>query len=175
MMNHVEYQALAEFRRQIRKFLRFSESAARAAGLEPRQHQMLLAIHGLPPEARATVGEMAARLQIEHHSTVELATRLARAGYLKRCRGGDDRREVLLCLTPKAEAVLRRLAAAHAEELHVLAPALLRSLRKIVAPMRTKGQRDKGTATQRDKGTEGQRDKETKGRGDAVTLANRSL
>ncbi|HYX50470.1 MAG TPA: helix-turn-helix domain-containing protein, partial [Ktedonobacteraceae bacterium] len=71
-----EYQTLAEFRYQLRRFLRFSEQAARAAGLEPQQHQLLLALKGLPEGRKATIGALAERLQLTHHSTVELVDRL---------------------------------------------------------------------------------------------------
>jgi DNA-binding MarR family transcriptional regulator len=71
-----DYQALAEFRYLLRRFLHFSEQEARAAGLEPQQHQMLLAIKGLPADKAASVGELAERLQLQHHSTVELINRM---------------------------------------------------------------------------------------------------
>src|SRR5438477_12131136 len=96
-----DYEALAELRYQIRRFLHFSEEAARAAGLEPRQHQLLLTLKGLPRDVRPRIGELAERLQIQHHSTVELVNRLASGGYVRRRREGPDRREVLLSLTAK--------------------------------------------------------------------------
>ena len=81
-----DYQALAELRYQIRRFLHFSEQAARNAGLEPQQHQLMLALKGLPEGVRPRIGELAERLQIQHHSAVELINRLAAAGYVKRGR-----------------------------------------------------------------------------------------
>jgi len=75
-----DYEALAELRYQIRRFLHFSEQASRTAGLEPRQHQLLLALKGLPKDTRPRIGELAERLQIQHHSTVELVNRLANGG-----------------------------------------------------------------------------------------------
>src|SRR5437763_9383595 len=114
-----DYQALAELRYQIRLFLHFSEEAARSAGLEPRQHQLMLALKGLPKGVRPRIGELAERLQIQHHSTVELVNRLSAGGYVKRRRGGDDRREVLLTLTPKGEKVLRDLSLHHRAELRM--------------------------------------------------------
>src|SRR5690349_13644789 len=98
-----DYQSLAQLRYQIRRFLHFSEQAARSAGLEPRQHQLMLALKGLPKGVRPRIGELAERLQIQHHSTVELVNRLAARGYVRRSRGDDDRREVLLSLTAKGE------------------------------------------------------------------------
>lgn len=125
-----DYRALAELRYQLRRFLHFSEQAARAAGLEPGQHQLLLALKGLPEDARPRIGELAERLQIRHHSAVELSNRLARGGYVRRQRGGNDRREVLLCLTPKGERVLRELSLYHKAELRMRGPALVAALRR---------------------------------------------
>jgi len=125
-----DYTSLAELRYQIRCFLSFSEQAARAAGLEPRQHQLMLSLKGLPQGARPTIGEVAERLQIQHHSAVELVNRLSNAGYVRRHRGGDDRREVLLTLTPRGEKVLRDLSLHHREELGSAGPALVAALRR---------------------------------------------
>ena len=105
-----DYQSLAELRYQIRRFVGFSEHASRKAGLEPRQHQLMLALKGLPDGVRPRIGELAERLQIQHHSAVELVNRLATGGYVRRQRGGEDRREVLLTLTPKGEKVLKQLS-----------------------------------------------------------------
>jgi len=125
-----DYEALAELRYQIRRFLSFSEQAARAAGLEPRQHQLLLGLKGLPAKARPTIGELAERLQIQHHSAVELVNRLSAAGYIRRARAGEDRREVLLSLTPRGEKVLRTLSLHHRAELRSAGPALVKALRR---------------------------------------------
>jgi DNA-binding MarR family transcriptional regulator len=125
-----DYEALAELRYQIRRFLAFSEQAARAAGLEPRQHQLLLGLKGLPAKARPTIGELAERLQIQHHSAVELVNRLSAAGYIRRARAGEDRREVLLSLTPRGEKVLRKLSLHHRAELRSAGPALVKALRR---------------------------------------------
>jgi DNA-binding MarR family transcriptional regulator len=127
-----DYQALAELRYQIRRFLHFSEEAARDAGLEPRQHQLLLTLKGLPKGVRPRIGELAERLQIQHHSTVELVNRLAAGGYVRRQRGGEDRREVLLALTPKGERVLRELTLHHKMELRTEGPILLVAMRNVI-------------------------------------------
>ncbi len=127
-----DYQALAESRYQIRRFLHFSEEIARNAGLEPRQHQMLLAIKGLPSGVRPRIAELAERLQIQHHSTVELTNRLAAGGYVRRQRGRQDRREVLLALTPKGEKILQEMALHHWEELRTAGPALISALSRVV-------------------------------------------
>ncbi len=126
----VDYQSLAELRYEIRRFLHFSEQAAREAGLEPRQHQLMLTLKGLPVGTRPRIGELAERLQIQHHSTVELVNRLAAGGYVKRHRAGEDRREVLLSLTPKGEKILRDLSLHHKAELRMRGPALVSALKR---------------------------------------------
>jgi DNA-binding MarR family transcriptional regulator len=131
-----DYQSLAELRHQIRRFLYFSEKAAKAAGLEPRQHQLLLALKGLPADVRPRIGELAQRLQIQHHSTVELVNRLSDRGFVRRRRGGEDRREVLLSLTPKGERVLRDLSLYHRQELRNAGPALVAALRRVMGGIR---------------------------------------
>jgi DNA-binding MarR family transcriptional regulator len=123
-----EYQALAEFRYQIRRFLQFSAEAARAHGLEPQQHQLLLALKGLPAGGRPTIGELAERLQIQHHSAVELVDRLAERGAIRRSHSGADRREVQLHLTRQGSALLRRLSLAHHTELERTGPLLVKAL-----------------------------------------------
>lgn len=128
-----EYVLLAELRYQIRRFLHFSEQASRAFGLQPQQHQLMLTLKGLPKNIRPRVGELAERLQIKHHSAVELINRLAAGGYIRRHRGGNDRREVLLALTPKGEKVLRTLSLYHRAELRTQGPALLVALRRAMA------------------------------------------
>lgn len=128
MTPRVNYAALASFRYEIRRFLNFSERAAREAGLEPHQHQALLAIKGLPGGHRPTIGLLAERLQIQHHSAVELADRLEISGLIRRSRNKFDRREVLLRLTPHGEKILRRLSVMHRMELGVAAPRLLKAI-----------------------------------------------
>jgi DNA-binding MarR family transcriptional regulator len=130
MLTAADYESLAELRHRIRQFLRFSEQAARRAGLQPRQHQLLLAVKGLPAHVRPRIGALAECLQIQHHSTVELVNRLAANGFVKRQRGGEDRREVLVRLTPKGERVLRELSLHHRQELLTAGPALLAALRR---------------------------------------------
>jgi len=127
-----DYQALAEFRYQIRKFLHFSEEAVEAAGLERGQYQLMLAIKGMPAGVRPRIRELANRMQIQHHSAVELVNRLESGGYVRRERAEDDRREVLLALTPKGERVLAELALHHQEELRSDAPSLVAALRRLM-------------------------------------------
>lgn len=127
-----DYRALAEFRYQIRGFLRFSEHAVRTAGVEVGQYQLMLAIKGMPEGIRPRIQELASRLHIRHHSAVELVNRLEGGGYVRRQRGHDDRREVLLALTAKGERVLEELAMHHHEELQSAAPDLVAALRRLM-------------------------------------------
>ena len=128
-----DYYALAEIRYQIRRFLHFSEQAAREADLTPQQHQLLLALKGLPAGRKATISELAERLQIQHHSTVELIDRLAERGLIKRLRDEADQRRVIIHLTPQAEQVLRRLSLLHRHELQLAGPAFVRTLGALLA------------------------------------------
>jgi DNA-binding MarR family transcriptional regulator len=141
-----DYRALAEFRYEIRKFLRSSEEAARAAGLEPQQHQLLLAVKGMPDGMRGRISEIAERLQLQHHSTVELVDRLERNGYANRKRSEHDKREVLIVLTPKGERVLRELALHHHEMLQNNGAALVASLKKLMNP-KDRARKEKRVAT----------------------------
>jgi DNA-binding MarR family transcriptional regulator len=133
-----EYRALAEFRYQIRRFLGFSEDLLRAAGMEPQQHQLLLAIKGLPDGVTATIGELAGRLQLKHHSTVELVNRLEKLGYVARAAGREDRRQVIVRLTHSGSSILRRLSLAHHQELEVAGPRLIKALHSIARQHATK-------------------------------------
>jgi DNA-binding MarR family transcriptional regulator len=132
-----DYQSLSEFRRLIRRFVHFSEEAARNAGLEPKQHQLLLALKGLPPDVRPRILEVADRLQIQHHSAVELVNRLEAGGFVRRQRAVEDRREVLLRLTPHGERVLQQLSLDHREELRSQGPELLKSLQRLLADVKS--------------------------------------
>jgi DNA-binding MarR family transcriptional regulator len=126
-----DYQALAEFRYQIRRFQRFSEDAARRAGIEPQHHQILLAIKGRPVGQQARIAYLAERLQIQHHSAVELVDRLMKKGLISRSRNSQDRREVFVKLTPRGEQVLAELTLHTSAELRSAAPALVAILRKV--------------------------------------------
>jgi DNA-binding MarR family transcriptional regulator len=132
-MSNADLQALAEFRYQIRHFLAFSEQAARAAGIEPRQHQLLLALRGLPEGSQPTIRVLADRLHLQHHSAVELVSRLEGHGLVKRDRDSSDRRQVLVRLTDAGEAILRQLSTTHWAELRSRGPTLARALNAIVA------------------------------------------
>lgn len=130
-----DYQALAEFRYQIRRFVRFSERAARAAGVEPQQHQLMLAVKGIPEGDQATISNLAERLQIQHHSTVELVDRLVNRGLVTRKRGSEDRRQVIVQLTSKGEKLLRDLSLHHREELKTAGADLVVALRKLMSSL----------------------------------------
>ena len=127
-----QYQSLAEFRYQLRRFLHFSEQAARSVGLEPQQHQLLLTLKGLPQGRSATVSEVAERLQIQHHSTVELIDRMVDKNLLERSRDENDQRKVIIHLTPYGEEVLRKLSLLHRTELRSSGPELVRALNSVI-------------------------------------------
>ncbi len=128
-----EYRRLAEFRHQIRLFLRFSERAAREAGVEPVQHQLLLAIRGNPRGPEPTIGELAERLQLRHHSVVELVDRLERRGLVARHRAESDARRVAVRLTRRGLDVLHELSRHHLAELRSRGPDLVRGLEALIA------------------------------------------
>jgi DNA-binding MarR family transcriptional regulator len=126
------FRQLAAFRHQIREFLHFSEEAARSHGIEPQQHQLLLALRGLPKGTRPTIAALSRQLCLRHHSTLELINRLVDHGALKRRQGEQDHREVLIELTSHGEELLHRLAVLHREELRSSGPALCESLRAVM-------------------------------------------
>jgi DNA-binding MarR family transcriptional regulator len=126
-----DYEMLAAFRYSLRQFLRFSEQAAHEAGLTPQQHQALLAIKGFPERDCATIGELAERLQLIHHSTVGLVNRLEKHNLLRRAQDQKDHRKVYVLLTAKGERVLEKLATEHREQLRRISPqwkSLLKTL-----------------------------------------------
>jgi DNA-binding MarR family transcriptional regulator len=127
-----DYQGLADFRYQIRRFLHFSEQVVKEAGLERGQYQLMLAIKGMPTGVRPRIRELSNRMQIRHHSTVELVNRLEAGGFVHRTRAREDRREVLIALTPKGEKVLGELALHHHDELRSAGPELVAALRRVM-------------------------------------------
>lgn len=126
------FEVLAEFRYQLRRFLNFSEQAARETGVEPHQHQALLALKGLPEGRKATIGVLAERLQILHHTAVELANRLEAKGLIRRARNRADRREVILHVSRRGQKLLQALAHSHQAELNSAGPGLLRALQTAI-------------------------------------------
>jgi DNA-binding MarR family transcriptional regulator len=128
-----DYRALAEFRYQMRRILRLSEDAAHAVDLEPQQHQLLLAIKGLPEGRKATVGELAERLQLRHHSTVELVDRMAKRGLVERQRDDEDQRRVIVGLTEQGETVLHSLSRHMLTELRSMGPTFVQALNALLS------------------------------------------
>src|SRR3984957_16169323 len=131
-MTSGEFRALAEFRYQIRIFLNGSEKAARNAGLEPQQYLFLLALRGLPLGREASIRELAERMQLRHHSVVELVDRLEQRALLRRERSRNDRRQVIVHLTPRGEKILTRLAKQRIAELRTAAPMLVQALTALI-------------------------------------------
>ncbi len=132
-LSPAQYETLAAFRYALRKFLHFSESAAQAAGITPQQHQALLAIKGFPGRDRVTVGELAERLQLRHHSAVGLVDRLVWEKLVTRIRSNADRRQVLIQLTRRGEETLERLSTLHRQQLRRIGPELGRLLERLGA------------------------------------------
>jgi DNA-binding MarR family transcriptional regulator len=130
------YAALARFRHQLRKFIAFSESAARKVGLEPRQHQLLLALRGLDPATAPSVQTLAEHLVLRHHTVVELLDRLEAADLVRRVRLPEDRRRARVSITKHGLEVLRQLSAAHLDELRMQAPALVGVLNGVLLASR---------------------------------------
>lgn len=125
-LTDADFVALATFRQTMRQFMEFSETAAVGAGLTPQQHQALLIIKVLGVHLAPTVGDIADRLLVRHHSAVELVGRLVRLGLVQRSRDLVDRRRVRVSLTALAEEKLEALSVAHLKELRAIRPMLLR-------------------------------------------------
>jgi DNA-binding MarR family transcriptional regulator len=131
-LSQADYRAISSFRYQIRRFLHFSEEAARAEGLEPQQHQILLAIQGLDEPGGPTIRQLSEHLLVRHHSAVGLIDRLVERGLVKRVRGGEDRRQVRIRMTPEGLKKLHHLTHLHREELRQSGPRLVESLRALL-------------------------------------------
>jgi DNA-binding MarR family transcriptional regulator len=127
-----DYEMLAAFRYALRQFLHFSDAAAHNGGLTPQQHQALLAIKGFPGRDYVTIGELAERLQLAHHSTTGLVDRLQKQKYIRRAQNPVDHRKVHVTLTARGEKVLEKLSSEHREQLRRISPeigSLLKHLR----------------------------------------------
>jgi DNA-binding MarR family transcriptional regulator len=129
VVHSIDYELLARFRYQLRKFLSFSEAAASKAGLTPQQHQALLVIKGFSNSGPLSVGDMAQFLLVRHHTAVELVDRIAKLGLLRRIVDNNDSRRIFLKLTRKGEQKLRTLSKIHFEELQAGSAALTKILR----------------------------------------------
>jgi DNA-binding MarR family transcriptional regulator len=132
-LDRTEFQRLAEFRFQLRRFLHFSNIAAEQAGLRPQQYQLLQCVSGMPNELEPTIAHVAARMLLKHNSAVELVDRTIEQGLLRRTADPSDQRCILLQVTPEGERVLASLATHHLEELEQAGPELIRALRRILA------------------------------------------
>jgi DNA-binding MarR family transcriptional regulator len=135
-ISSAEFRALAEFRYRIRIYLNGSEEAARNAGLEPQQYMLMLALRGLPPGREPSIRELADRMQLRHHTVVELVDRLEHRQLLRRERSRSDRRQVILHLTPRGEKILNKLAGQRISELRTAAPILVRALTAVIRSTR---------------------------------------
>jgi DNA-binding MarR family transcriptional regulator len=132
-LNRADFQCLAEFRFQLRRFLNFSNAAAEEAGVRPQQYQLLLCVSGMPDELEPTIAHVAARMMLKHNSAVELVDRTIEQGLLRRASDPADHRRILLRVTPQGERVLASLAAYHLEELDNAGPELIRALRRVLS------------------------------------------
>jgi DNA-binding MarR family transcriptional regulator len=127
-----QFQRLAEFRFQLRRFLHFSHIAAEGAGLRPQQYQLLQCVYGMPSELDPTIANVAARMLLKHNSAVELVDRTIEQGLLRRCPDPTDHRRILLRVTAQGERLLASLAEYHLEELEQAGPELIRALRRVL-------------------------------------------
>lgn len=131
-----EYQALSELRYRIRRFLQEGDVKAKQAGLEPQQYLLLLTIRGLPAGQEATISALAGRLSLRHHSTVELIDRMEVHGYVRRIRGREDRRQVLVSLQPRGEKLLEKVVEQRIIELRANGRALVDAIAALLEPRR---------------------------------------
>jgi DNA-binding MarR family transcriptional regulator len=130
-LRKAQYETLAAFRYALRRFIHFSETAAQATNITPQQHQALLAIKGFPERDCVTVGELAERLQLRHHSAVGLVNRLVLEKLVARTPSNEDRRQVLIKLTSRGEKTLEKLSALHHEQLKRIGPELSQLLERL--------------------------------------------
>lgn len=119
-VSKAQYEVIAEFRYQLRRFVRHSEELAQAAGITPLQYQLLLQTQSEPGRDWVTIGELAERLQSRHHGVVALVDRCVAAGLVQRRTGRADRRQVEIHLTTKGRRILEKLVTAHREQLLAL-------------------------------------------------------
>src|SRR6185503_3074445 len=134
MKAEIDYRTLAVFRYHIRKYLAQAERAARAAGLESRQYELLLAIRGLSDGETPTVGALAEQLHLRHHSAVELVNRAEQKGLVRRRRMPANRSYVLVQITPKGVRALDKVMAHRVKELNGAGPELVKILSNLGRP-----------------------------------------
>ena len=128
-----QYRRLAEFRYQMRRFLHFSQEAAAASGLHPRQYQLLQVIAGIPEEMSPTIAAVASRLCLRHNSAVELVSRTIEQGLLRKAPDPIDNRRLLLQITAAGHRLLGSLTEFHLRELDESGPELIRALKRVLA------------------------------------------
>lgn len=133
-LSDADYRSLARFRHALRRFERFSETAARRSGLPPAQHQLLLAIRGDEDPSAAALSRVAERLQLKVHSVGELAARAEAAGLVVRRADPADGRRTLLTLTPQGADKLAELSVLHRDELRRFRREMNEVLRELDAP-----------------------------------------
>jgi DNA-binding MarR family transcriptional regulator len=132
-LKETDYRSLAEFRYRIRLFLTESEETARAAGLEPEQFQLLLAVRGMPQGNEATIQHLAARLLVKHNTAVERIDRLARMGLLRRLHSHADHRVVFVELSVRGKNIVEKLSRQRMRELRRNGPELIKALTKVIS------------------------------------------
>jgi DNA-binding MarR family transcriptional regulator len=130
-LSNSQYETLAAFRYALRQFIHFSDQAALGAGVTPQQHQALLAIKGFPGRDSITVGELAERLRLRHHSAVGLVDRLVSEKLMIRQPSSEDRRQVLVSLTERGEKILEKLSSVHREQLRQIGPEISHLLERL--------------------------------------------
>ncbi len=119
-LKKTDFEQLSEFRYQMRRFERFSEQAAQNEGITPLQYLLLLHVKGYPGREWATIGELAERLQAQHHGVVALVSRCEALALVERRVSERDRRQVEVHLLAAGEKLLARLAELHRAELRSL-------------------------------------------------------
>lgn len=129
VLTKANYEALAEFRCELRKFLAFSEAAATGAGVTPQQHQLMLSVKGARERDSLSIVEIAERLLLRHHTVVELVDRLSDLGLVERNPDPTDRRKIQVSLTKSGNATIDKLSSIHVEELKNIRPTLRKLLR----------------------------------------------
>jgi DNA-binding MarR family transcriptional regulator len=130
-VNSIDFETLASFRYQVRKFLRFSKDFLCAEDLTPDQYQALLAIRAAAPRGKLSIRDLAEQLQVRHHSTVGIVDQLVFREAVVREVAPKDRRKILLSLTEKGEQMVQKLAPAHHEELTRLSPEMIQTLQRL--------------------------------------------
>ncbi len=138
-LTRAQFRQLSEMRYQLLKFLHFSQDAAERAAIRPQQHQLLLAIHGIPANEEPSIANVARRMLLKHNSAVELVDRTIELGFLRRTHDPTDHRRILLRLTPEGERLLRSLTEHHLNELQEAGPRLIEALRRVIGAKSANG------------------------------------